>query len=158
MGFSRASILGSFGLALALPFAPSSAQDGPGVHRSEVGGYTVIYSAVRSDALPEIMAREHGIPASEDAALLNVTLEQSGENLSAQSITATATNLAEQLREIEMKETVANNFVSYLGVVEIAEREVLDFEIEVVPEGASQPIVIRFREEFLPEPRAGLTQ
>ena len=51
-----------------------------------------------------------------------------------------------------MHESVANDLVSYVGVVQIADREVLDFDLEVLPEGASRPIRLRFREEFLPHP------
>ena len=133
--------------------AQSVAQSGSGgPYRAEIGEYTLIYSAVRSDALPAEMARRHGLPERANAVLVNVTVQRDGDNIPAQ-ISAAATNLAQQRREIDIEESVANGFVSYIGVVDIANREVLDFEIQVLPEGASSPLEISFREEFLPQPR-----
>jgi hypothetical protein len=119
---------------------------------SQIGDYTVIYSAVPSDTLPEEMARRYGLPQRSDAVLLNVTVQREGMNVPAR-IEARATNLALQQREIEMLESVANDLVSYVGVVEIAEREVLDFELDILPEGAEQPLRFEFRQNFLPQPR-----
>jgi hypothetical protein len=117
----------------------------------QFGAYTVHYGAVASDALPDEVAQRHGLPANSEAVLLNVTVQQDGANVPAR-IEARAVNLAQQTRDIEMYETVANDLVSYLGVVEIAEREVLDFQVDVLPQGASEPLRIEFREEFLPNP------
>ncbi len=131
----------------------AAAQVGAGPHQTEVGDYTLIYSAVRSDALPDIMARRHGLPANSNAALLNLTVQRDGRNVRAE-VRASATNLAQQTREIDMAESIESNFVSYIGVIEIADREVLDIELEVQPEGAASPIEVSFRQEFLPQPRS----
>lgn len=135
----------AFGLCAPTVFA----QHGP--YRRQLDDYTVIYSVVRSDTLPEETARRHRLPANTNAALLNVTVQRDGMNVEA-AIDASATNLARQRREIDMHETVANNLVSYVGVVEIADREVLDFIVDLRPEGAEQSYRIEFRETFLPNP------
>lgn len=135
-------------LALAMPLVAGQAP-----YRKEFDDYTVVYSAVRADTIPEEVARRHALPSTSNAALLNVTVQRDGANVEA-VIDARATNLARQTRDIEMRETVANELVSYLGVVEIADREVLDFVIDVMPEGARQSYRIEFRETFRPKPRA----
>lgn len=146
----------TFALAVAwlwVPLPQTAAQDDAGATREQIGEYTLVYSAVRSDAVPEAVARRHGLPADSESVLLNVTVQHRGENIPA-SIDARAVNLAEQVRAIEMHETVANDLVSYLGVVEIADREVLDFQLEILPQGADQAITLEFREEFVPIPEA----
>lgn len=125
-------------------------QHGP--YQTEFGDYTLIYSVVRSDSLPEEEARRHGLPSDPNAALLNVTVQRGGENVRAR-IEATATNLAEQRRTIDIYESMTNDFVSYIGVIDIADREVLDFTVDVLPEEAERPLRIEFRETFLPHPR-----
>jgi hypothetical protein len=137
--------------AFALFFAPLlGAAQSP--FESRIGDYTLLYSAVPSDTLPEEMARRYGLPQRSDAVLLNVTVQREGMNIRAR-IEARATNLALQQREIEMLESVANDLVSYVGVVEIADREVLDFELDILPEGAERPLRIEFRQNFLPQTR-----
>lgn len=129
--------------------ASSSAQLDESPLREQFGDYTVIYSVVRSDALADEIARQHGVPSNREAALLNVTVQRSGANVPAQ-IDVEAVNLAQQTREIEMMATVANGFVSYVGVVDVSEREVVDFHLEILPEGAAAPIDFTFRESFFP--------
>lgn len=135
------------GIAATLMLGALSAQQ----TIEDFGEYRVIYGAVRSDALPEEVARRHGLPTNSDAVLLNVTVQRGGANVPA-TIEARAVNLAGQSRDVQMHETVANGLVSYIGVIEIAEREVLDFELSVVPEGAARAMRLEFREEFLPAP------
>lgn len=146
-GTRRAPILLAFAAVVAAALPHVFAQDG--LHRRQLDDYTVIYSAVRADTLPEETARRHGLPTHSNAALLNVTVQRGGMNVEA-AIDASATNLARQHRMIEMRETVANDLVSYMGVVEIADREVLDFVIDIRPEGAERSYRIEFRETFLP--------
>jgi hypothetical protein len=119
----------------------------------QFGEYTVFYSAVRSDSLPDEMARRHGLPARADAVLLNIAVRREGMNVPAR-VEARATNLAQQVRMIDMNRSEANDYVSYLGVVDIADQEVLDFHVEIQPEGAAEAFTLEFRGEFLPMPRA----
>jgi len=148
--------------AVLLSWAPAIAQQQAAAERqpdgtpfSETfGDYTLIYSATPADTLPEEAARRHGIAADSNTVLLNVTVQRDGANLPAR-IDARAVNLAGQAREIDMQETVANDLVSYTGTVEIADREVLDFDLEVLPEGAAEPFGLEFRQAFTPLPRGG---
>lgn len=145
-------------LALAIVWlsvlsVPAPAQEAVGSASTQAGEYRLIYSAVRSDAVPEAIARHHGLPAEAGSVLLNVTVQHRGRNVAAM-IDARAINLAEQMREIEMHETYANDLVSYIGIVNIANREVVDFQLEILPEGATDPITLEFREEFVPIPGA----
>ncbi|MBN1237569.1 MAG: DUF4426 domain-containing protein [Gammaproteobacteria bacterium] len=141
--------------AAAQELASASRSEGASPHREIFGEYTLLYGAVPSATLPEEVRRRHDIPLGTDTVLLNVTVQRGGENVRAQ-IDATATNLAGQSRDVEMNETVANGLVSYVGIVDVAEQEVLDFELEVLPEGAAEPFGVEFREEFVPTARGGV--
>lgn len=150
--FDRNGVLGVIAMLGVVTLSGRGALGQHGPYQSEIGDYTVIYSVVRSDTLPVEEASRHGLPADPNAVLVNVTVQRGGENVTAQ-MNAIVTNLAEQQREIEMRESVANDLVSYIGVVEIADREVLDFTIDILPEGTDAPFRLEFRETFLPQPR-----
>lgn len=137
-------------LCLWWPAGASAQEDGT-PYRERFGEYTLVYSVVRSDALVEAVARRHGLPTTPGALLLNVTVQHQGDNVPA-SIEARAVNLARQVRYIEMHETEANDLVSYIGIVEVADQEVLDFHLEVLPRGAEEPFRFAFRESALPVP------
>lgn len=132
----------------------SKSRSDPAPFSESFGDYSVLASAVPSSTLPEEARSAHGIPADSDAVLLNVTVRLRGENVRAR-INATATNLAGQEKEIDMNESVANGFVSYVGLVDIGDSEVLSFDVEVLPEGAQEAHAFEFRQAFAPVPRDG---
>lgn len=137
-------------VALATESEPIRSVEAAEIVRIESGPYVLQSSATRSDVLPRESAAAHGLPWSSNAVILNLSVRRAGTTVPAQ-VEARATNLAEQVRDVEMHETRANDMVAYLGVIEIAPREVLTFDISVLPEGESEPIPMRYRSEFLPQ-------
>jgi hypothetical protein len=120
--------------------------------RQQFGEYTVYYTAVKTDALPESMLRKYRLPPPRaDAVLLNVAVQLGGKNVPA-DVEARVTNLADETHRIRMRATEANNMFAYLGVVHLDAPGVLTFELEIRPRGAEMPLRVAFQRSFEPVP------
>ena len=122
----------------------------------EFGDYVIHYNAFNSGMLQPEVAQRHGIARSRFRALVNVaTLKKvpgtTGEPVSA-TVTGTATNLSGQQREIDFKEIHEGTAIYYLGDLRIDnDQEVVDFDLQVAPEGKEPATTIRFRQTFFTE-------
>ena len=115
--------------------------------------YRVHYSAISTDQLPPAVARAYGITRSQSRAMLNVTvLRMAGDSEVGQpingKISASATNLTGQRRDIDMRRVEDSGAIYYLGFVRVTDAETLDFVLEVLPEGANAPLEVAFRQQF----------
>jgi len=125
-------------------------------HSQDFGDYVVHYNAFNTNLIPPQVATSYGITRSSSRALLNVTvlkkvLDTPGTPTSA-VVTANATNLSGQLREISMREVKdSEGAVYYLGEFPIHHLETYRFEISVTVEEEKQPLMVRFKQEFFTE-------
>lgn len=119
----------------------------------DVGEYTIHHRAVATRALAPDIRDGYGLPEAGDEILLIVSVEQreSRDSLRA-AIDAEAGNLSGQRVDIGMREIHVNDMTSYIGLVEVEDREVLEFRVRVLPEGASEPIDFEFQQRFFTEP------
>lgn len=135
------------GAALALLGFGSAAEQAV-----SVGDYTIHYNALPTEMLDPAVAQQYGIRRSKSRALLNVSVLKKNMGLTGQpvraDVKATAINLSAQLRTIEMREISEGGAVYYVGEVPVSHEEMLKFNIEVKPEGESEPAVIRFDQQF----------
>jgi hypothetical protein len=117
-----------------------------------VGEYTIHYNALSTEALDPAVAKTYGIQRSRSRALLNVTLLKKNMGISGQpvrgKVKATAANLNAQLRTIDMREITESGAIYYIGEVAVSNEDTLKFTVEVTPEGATEPAVIRFDQQF----------
>jgi hypothetical protein len=142
-----AALLGALGVLASHVYAQA---DVPAQQR--FGDYTVYYTAVKADALPESMLRKYRLPPpSADAVLLNVAVQLAGKNVPA-DVAARVTNLADETHPISMRKTEANNMLAYLGVVHLDAPGVLTFDVEIRPRGAAMPLRVEFQRSFEPVP------
>lgn len=122
----------------------------------EFGDYVIHYNAFNSSILQPDVAQRHGIVRSRYRALVNVAALKkvpgtTGEPVSA-SVTGTATNLSGQQRQIGFQEVREGTAVYYLGDLRIDnDQEVVDFDLQVEPEGKAPGTTIRFRQTFFTE-------
>jgi hypothetical protein len=122
----------------------------------QFGEYTVFYTAVETDALPEAMLRKYRLPPpGTDAVLLNVAVQLAGKNVPA-DVEARVINLADETHRITMRETEANGMLAYLGVVHLDTPGVLTFELEIRPRGAAMPLRMTFQRNFMPVPETAI--
>ena len=114
--------------------------------------YTVHFNAITTDILQPGVARAFGITRSKSRVLLNVSVLKkvmgtTGQPVAA-TVTARATNLNNQLKNLDMRKAGDSGGIYYLGEVSVGNGEVLHFHIEVTPEGSKETRVIEFQQQF----------
>lgn len=139
-------------LVLAAPAALAERSD-------SFGDYTVHYNALTTDLIDPTIARSYGIVRSKSRALVNVAVLKkvmgtSGKPVRA-TVEATATNLSNQLKTIDMRELYEGGTdaesagaIYYIGELPVANNETLDIRIVVTPEGSDMTHTTTFRQEF----------
>ncbi len=129
----------------------------------DFGQYVVHFNALNTNLIPPEVARAYGIQRSGSRALLNITvlrkvMANPGSPVNAK-VAAGAINLTGQRRAINLREVSEpgdgsgsdSGAIYYLGEFRIDNRETLDFTIEVTPDGETEPLMVRFRQQFFTE-------
>jgi len=118
------------------------------------GDYTIFYTAFTSDTIQPKMAKVYNIKRSKNRGLLSIsvvkkTLSPSpmGTPVKAE-VKAAATNLTGQLKDIELRQIDEGTAVYYISEFPVAHKEVLDFTLNITPNGESRPIEVKFRQQF----------
>ena len=118
----------------------------------DFGDIQVHYNAVRSDFLTPEVARHFGIERAADRVLLNVSmLREDGTGRTTPidgNVEASAHNLNGQLKNLEVRRIVEGPSIYFIGEVRISGAEILVFDIEAAPEGASKTYSMQFKREF----------
>ena len=138
--------------ACALAAAPLAAVAENATH---VGGYTIHHNALTTDALSPQVAKAYNIQRSKGRGLLNVSVIKDqpgglGQPVKAM-VKASATNLNGQLRDIDLREVDDGGAVYYIGDFRVANQEVLNFSLQVTPNGAGQTYTAKLSQEFFTE-------
>ena len=136
-------------LSLVIPFTALAEQS------KDFGNYTVHYSAFTSDNLTPSVAKEYNIPRSKKRALLNISvlkkMDDGSSKPTSASIKGTATNLSQQLRELDPREISEKGAIYYIAETPVDNAEVLNYKLEVTPEGENTPYTLSFQEQFYTE-------
>ncbi|MFT5425172.1 MAG: hypothetical protein ACI9ZT_000093 [Gammaproteobacteria bacterium] len=136
-------------LSLAIPLTALAEQS------KDFGNYTVHYSAFTSDNLTPSVAKEYNIPRSKKRALLNISVLKKMADGSSKPTSAiikgTATNLSQQLRELNPREISEKGAIYYIAETPVANAEVLKYNLEVTPEGENTTYTLSFQEQFYTE-------
>jgi len=122
----------------------------PAQQSVEFEGYEVHYNSINTNLLEPDVASVYEIQRSGTRAMLNITVldKQTREAVEAR-VTATATNLTGQRREIDLRQINDQGAIYYIGQFRIHDEETLNFNIEVVPAGhAGAPLTMSFRQQF----------
>jgi hypothetical protein len=119
---------------------------------THTGGYTIHHNALTTESLPAQVASAYGLQRSKSRALLNVSVIRDqpgtmGTPVRAE-IRAVARTLYGQIRPIEMREVVEDQAIYYIADFPVANREMLHFEFEIMPEGGRYPLRANMRQEF----------
>ena len=122
----------------------------------DFGDYVVHYNALNTNFIPPQVAQGYGIRRSSSRALLNLTvlkkvMDNPGTPVSAK-VSASGTNLTGQLREIEIRELKdTEGAIYYIGEFPIHNLETYNFSVNVQPEGETEPLLVKFRQQFYTE-------
>lgn len=116
----------------------------------EFGAYEVHYNTLNSNMLSPEIASVYGIQRAGTQAMLNITvLEQENREPIEARVTATATNLTGQRREIELRQINDQGAIYYIGQFRIHNEETLNFNVKVQPEDHDgAPFELQFQQQF----------
>ncbi len=119
---------------------------------TQTGGYTIHHNALTTDILPVQVASAYGIQRSKSRALLNISVirDEPGTTGTAvhADITAVAKTLHGQIRPLALREIVEDTAIYYIADFPVAHRELLRFELEIMPEGDRYPLKASLSQEF----------
>ena len=137
------------GIAYLLTIIPLAAlADSP----QTIGDYTIHYSAFNTDVLQPNVAENYHIVRSKNRGMLTISvfkndLLPAGKAVHA-AVTVSASNLSGQLRNFDVREVVEGSAIYYISEFHVAHEEILDFTLEIVPEGETEPLIAKFRQKF----------
>ncbi|HPF72636.1 MAG: DUF4426 domain-containing protein [Rhodanobacteraceae bacterium] len=140
-----------FAAALLLSTNRAHAED----NTLESGDYVVYYNALPSTQLTPDVARNYGITRSASRALLNVSVHRRNDDKTTSAVNAlvkaAATNTIGQRQELRPRRVQDGEAIYYLAEARITARDTLLFELNITPDGATQPLHAQFQQEFFPE-------
>ncbi|MGI9308941.1 MAG: DUF4426 domain-containing protein [Gammaproteobacteria bacterium] len=118
-----------------------------------VDGYTVQVSAMSTHQLSPEVARAYNIVRSDGRAMINIAVLKKLEGELDQPVPAvveiSAANLTGQLKNIELRMIDDSpEGIYYIGEVAVSNEEILNFDIDVLPEGQSEVIALRYSKQF----------
>jgi hypothetical protein len=121
----------------------------------DFGDYVVHFNALNTTYLPPSATHEYGIKRSKNRGMINIAilykmLGTAGKPVSA-TVTANATNLTGQKREISLREIREGPAIYYIGDFPITNEETLRFKVEVKPEGQKETFEVNFKQDFFTE-------
>jgi hypothetical protein len=138
-----ALLLAGLGLVMALPSA---------AEEFDAGGFVVHYTVISTMDLAPQVAATYGIARNPHRALLNVSVVRKVAGTTGRPIPAMVqvlvVNQAGQARPIALRRVDEPPSVYYLGEVTVADRETLNFDLNVLAEGETSPLRLRLQQQF----------
>lgn len=122
---------------------------------TQAGQYTIHHSAFTADTLNPDVARAYGFQRSKYRGLLNVSVikEQAGTTGTSTpaAVDVDIVNLTGQKSRIPMQEIKDKDAVYYIGEFPVYNRQTINFEIKVKPQGEAESHSLRMSQEFYTE-------
>ncbi|HNR91398.1 MAG TPA: DUF4426 domain-containing protein [Dokdonella sp.] len=135
--------------AASIPVTSTAAAEVPTSRR--IDGYELHYNALRTSFLDAAMARRYGIQRSSRGGMLIISVQRIGDDGSTHALAATisgeAVNLLGRRTPITFRE-IPGDYISYVGLFELAGPDTWTFELSITPTGASRPMALRFSQDF----------
>jgi len=119
----------------------------------EFGDYTVHINAMTTAGLTPEIAQSYGIARSDNTGLINLVVLQESQEPGhpmpvKASVKVAAANLTAQSKAIEMREIVDGPSIYYIGTVSVDNEETINFDADIVPEGGSRNLPVRYTYKF----------
>lgn len=118
----------------------------------DFGDYVVHFNALTTNFLPPAVAKSYGIKRSQSRGMLNISVLQKVLGMTGKPVTAkisaSASNLTGQQRNINLREVHEGNAIYYIGEFSVSNEETLDFALQVTPDGVAKPFAVKFRQQF----------
>lgn len=121
----------------------------------DFGDYVVHFNALSTVYLPPSVTKQYNIKRSKNRGMINIAILRKmlgtpGKPVAAE-ITAAATNLTGQKRDIALREIREETAIYYIGEFPITHEETLRFRLYVKPEEGSEAHEVTFRQQFFTE-------
>lgn len=118
----------------------------------EFGDYTIHLNAFNSDTLQPNVAKAYNIIRSKNRGLLTISVVKKSKSSNGMpvkaAVNAKATNLTGQLKNIQIREINDAGAVYYISEFHVADKEILDFTINVTPDNGTGPYTVELRQQF----------
>lgn len=118
----------------------------------DFGDYVVHFNAMATDQLTADIAKTYGIVRSPNRAMLNVSIIKKENGTPGTpvpgSVSASASNLTGQLKQLSIREIREGEAVYYIGEVTVANEETLMFNVDVTPMNEVSRFSVRFQKQF----------
>jgi len=124
---------------------------GPHENEKEFGNYTVHVNALTTDQLPADVARSYTITRSKNRAMLNVVVMKTTDGVkkpTTATVTTLTRNLANQVKDMKMREIIEQDAVYYIGDIPVDNEESLIFNIDVTPAGETMRLSMSYSKQF----------
>jgi len=120
-----------------------------GATHADIGNHTVHFSAQSTDQLPPEIASAYNIVRSKNRAMLNVSVIDNKSSMPVHAeVSVKTVNLTGQLKNVVMREVREQEAIYYIGETAVANRETLNFDISITPEGETDAASVRFQRQF----------
>lgn len=136
-------------LFFALPFSVRAGGT------EDVGDYLVHYNALSTDHLAPAVASAYNVVRSRNRALLNIAITRKQEGTTGVPVEARvnvdAANLSGQVKNVKMRkiaEAGEPGAIYYIAEINVADGEMLIFDVKVTPEGHEKTYTVHFRQQF----------
>lgn len=115
--------------------------------------YVVYHNAFTADTLPANMASAYGILRSKYKGVLNLSIQQKAgagqfnKPVNAR-VTVKAVNLVGQMKSLESRRVTEGEAIYYISEFRVTHKEVVTFNISVLPDGEKTPLEFTFKRQF----------
>ncbi|MFV2059200.1 MAG: DUF4426 domain-containing protein [Gammaproteobacteria bacterium] len=112
--------------------------------------YIVHYNAFTTDILHPKTAKQYNIRRSKNRGMINIAIQKKNKTHTAVTadVSGTASNLTGQLKNLDIKEIKEGDAIYYISDFSVANRETLDFSVDIKVEGKDKPLKVTFRQQF----------
>lgn len=128
-------------LLMILPLSVSAQQ----AQRFE--DFEIHYNAIPTGLLNDAVAQEYGIVRSRTQGMLMITILHDSSPIRGR-VRTLAIDDDEQVTEVRMREVKNDDWVSYIGTLEIKAGQPVNFSVEVRPETGDGPFDLGWRQTF----------
>lgn len=114
---------------------------------TKFGDYVIHHTVLPTEILLPEVARAYKIKRSKNRGMINVVVQYKGKGVRAK-VTGTGSNLNGQLKHLQFNEIKEGDVTYYISNFRVTHNEVIDFKVNVQPEGSSSTRTVKLRKQF----------
>ena len=114
-------------------------------------GYNIHYNAFNSTMLTPEVVNQYGIERSSSLGVLTISVLDKSEKAVNAYVVGSSKNAISQLTTLDFKKITEGQSIYYIATFNFADKEQLNFDITVVPEGLTHKIKLNFKQQFFVE-------